>query len=91
MLNKKQANIVCVLQRVSRQALNEFTDASNNLSDNIASLEHGKPILKPHAACFFFIEYIFSQSLLMQHEKTSKLIGKNWVQDERRGKKESCR
>lgn len=35
----------------------------------------------------FFIEYIFSQSLLMQHEKTSKLMGKNWVQDERRGKK----
>lgn len=49
-----------MLQRVSRQALNEFTDASNNLSDNIASLEHGKPILKPHAACFFFSSNTFS-------------------------------
>lgn len=51
------ANIVCVTRHVSAGAERMLTDASNILSDNIASLEHGKPILKNRMHFFFSLSF----------------------------------
>ena len=87
---KKQTNIVCVTRHVSAGAKRMLTDASNIFSDNIASLEHGKPIWK--TACTFSYALHIRQNfervrliLRCNEVKTSLEVAVNWREEKNVG------
>lgn len=85
---RKQTNIICVTRHVSAGAKRMLTDASNILSDNIASLKHGKPILK--TACTFSYALHIRQNfervrlfLGCNEVKTSLEVAVNWREEKK--------